>query len=199
MKSLIRSFVVGTVVGTVVFFTTNLAEAGPTYAQRQAAQNRIDANRAALKMENRFKIERKDLNDKMLDAIRRSQHQSAPTLVPTPAPVPTPVRQDPYEPAPNEPMPNQPAPYQPTPYQPATNSPATHQPTTPATDAESDARYKMSLHQMLATYERLLEHCRANPGTTPEEQAANNELIQTVLRSRANVLHSLRTLESQGR
>ncbi|MFO0865572.1 MAG: hypothetical protein U0744_13135 [Gemmataceae bacterium] len=181
MKSLIRSFVVGTVVGSLCF-AANVAEAGPTYAQRQADQRRLETKRAAVKMENRFKIERKDLNDQMLDAIRRSQHQPATTLVPMTAPTPAPVRQDPYEPA--------------------TSQPGTYQPTTPTTPTnapQSDAQYKMSLQQTLANYDRLLDYCRANPGTTPEERASNDSLMQTILRARANVIGYLQNLENQGR
>lgn len=131
--------------------------------------------RAAVKMENRFKIERKDLKDKMLDAIRRSQQQPTPT----PALTSTPVRRDPYEPV--------------------ANQPGTYQPTTPTNDSQSDAQYKTGLHQTLANYSQLLEFCRANPGTTPEEQAATDSLVQTILQSRAYILHSLQKLESQGR
>jgi hypothetical protein len=201
MKSLIRTFVVGSVVGASIFFGANQAEAGPTYAQRRIEENRIQVKRDAVKMENRFKVERKDLNDKMLDAFRRAQQQTV-----TPIPMSTPVRQDPYEPAANQPgtyPPSTPAfapaPVRQDPYEPAPIQPETYQPAAPTSDAQSDARYKMSLHQILANYNLLLESLGANPGATPEERAAAESLVQTILQSRANVLRSLQNLESQGR
>jgi hypothetical protein len=203
MKRLIRSFVVATVVGSI-FFGANVAQAGPTYAQRQADQRRLETKRAAVKMEQRFQVERKELNDQLWNAIRRSQTQTV-----TPVPTPTPARQDPYETPTNQPgtyQPTTPAPmavpYRQDPYEPATSQPGTYQPTptaTPGNATLSNAEYKMSLQDTVARYDRLLDFCRANPGTTPQEQASNDALIQTILRARANAIGYLQNLENQGR